>query len=628
MILEFRFVYVSSSFMLEKILLRNLKEQGIKGRIKKKENEIFLYAETEDIERMGRFANILAQEIPHSIFLRETEVKVAEEMKGKEIEEIDAPKRKTPFCPKCAREVIRNDSKNFYNPFLCCEICGYDIQKQTLVLKTSKEIIKADKSLEYKNIFEKAAFEIYKGNVLKVKTFYGEFCIGKLNENNTKNIEFDIICFDLATVEKYTLANGAELLAIAAIEKPFLRLKTNAYFKTSFPFLKEESFRFKLPDDFMLYLLLRELNILGESIFFITAFCKNNSGVLNFKGDVAKYKPIECSIEDEKIVILKGEKSLFPIFAQNIKLSCAGIACGYKALMENGKVFIDKSQNIPLKNSLRIFSLEDESMRKNYCTFKPYYGAMFSAIAENNLFDKMICGIYVSKFYTDKIMLYSKKFSVIDYLSFECEFDRVGEIFEAICNMNESGKKLIEKYKKSFEETFENVVNLKIDRKNFNIYKLWGIISWILGFSKDSDIKKAALIIEKNAFSFMGNRGVRIDYKLKRKNSDVYLDFLWTIRTAISYKLANTDMSVISFGIVESFAEFLAENVEEINRENKIDAVVVNGSLLEVKPFFHKIYENISKNYSFISNNELPVDKLNFAYGGAVFGSILKQESK
>ena len=183
--------------------------------------------------------------------------------------------------------------------------------------------------------------------------------------------------------------------------------------------------------------------------------------------------------------------------------------------------------------------------------------------------------------------------------------------------MDETGKRLVANYKNRFEVIFEKASLIEFDEESFNVYKLWGIVSIILGFSESGDIKKSAKIIEDNAFAFMGKKGPRIDYKLKKLDSKVYLDPLWTIRTAMSFRLAGVDVLTLSFGVVESFAEFISNRLDDIKSEIGIDAVVINGSLLEVKSLFDRVYKNVAKNHELYFNKELPTDRANIAYGGA-----------
>ncbi|SMP88158.1 hypothetical protein SAMN06313540_1171, partial [Epsilonproteobacteria bacterium SCGC AD-308-E02] len=137
-----------------------------------------------------------------------------------------------------------------------------------------------------------------------------------------------------------------------------------------------------------------------------------------------------------------------------------------------------------------------------------------------------------------------------------------------------------------------------------------------LGYSKEKDLTKSAKILENSASLFLGTKGPRIDYKLKSINSKVYLDPLMSIRTAMSFKLAQIDQLTLCYGVIESFVEFISTQLDEIKAEMKSDAVVVTGSLLENRHLFSKLSKEVSVNHNLYFNKELPVDGKNIQYGG------------
>ena len=123
-------------------------------------------------------------------------------------------------------------------------------------------------------------------------------------------------------------------------------------------------------------------------------------------------------------------------------------------------------------------------------------------------------------------------------------------------------------------------------------------------------------MLENNATSFLGTKGPRIDYKLKSIDSKVYLDPLMTIRTAMSFRLAEVDQLTLSYGVVESFVEFISNQLDDIKAEMKSDSVAVTGSLLGNRHLFSKLNTEVSINHDMYFNKELPVDGINIQYGG------------
>lgn len=553
MILELSFRYQSSSLIYEKIILRTLEMFLLEHRLFRDEDRLLLYVKSEDPTELETFAQKLSQELPHSIFLYTTDAKVVEVMPEREELVVDnKPKLSTAFCPKCLAEVMDEADKNYYNIFHECEVCGYGVDGEVR---------------SYKKELEAIAKDISEGLTVGVNTFYGKFSVGRLDKKCSGK-KFDIISYDLGTIAKYTNATNSEIAALGAIEKPLIKLKTNVKFKMDFEDITDELIRFKMPDDLLLHLLLCELNKLGTNLVFITKDELVNDNQFELVEQVKKQEPIEIVVGDNHLAILSGQKGL---------------------------PYVD---------------LEEQK------ALIPYIGAFFSVVKEHKLEEKTVVGINISKDYHNNILVHSKKFGMIEYLSFAFKFDSVEDVFNAIIASDESGKKLVENFKNSNPEHFEEVSTIVFQSQDFNVYKLWGVVAIVLGLTKEKKPYDAAKVIEENSILFLGTKGPRIDYKPKRIDSKVYLDPLMCIRTAMSFKLAKIDELTLSFGIVESFVEFLSSVLDEIKDEMKSDAVAVTGSLLQNRHLFSKLAKEASANHKLYFNKELPIDGRNILYGG------------
>nr|WP_321266100.1 hydrogenase [uncultured Sulfurimonas sp.] len=550
MVLEFIFEYSSSSFIYDKILTKVLSNSDLDGKLLKSDRYIKLYVASEDSDKLEEFANKLSLELPHSIYLRHTEVNVVDAMPEEDMTLVSTEKPALSFCPSCLAKVLDESSQDYYNPFCECDVCGYSLDKE---------------SANYKSLFEQTASAIKNGSAIKVNTFYGEYYLSKLDAR-CNDISFDVLCYDLASVAKYTNVTKNETIALGAIEKPLISLKTNLKFKMDFEDVKEELLRFKLADDFVLHLIMLELHKLGINCISISKDeikYENTLDIVDFKEVM---EPIECVVGEKNIVILSGNKGLPK------------------------------------------FELTDEEVI-------PYIGAFNSVIKEHDFKEKTVVGLNISKDYHNNILVYGKKFGLIEYLSFKSEYGSVAEIFSAIEETNETGKKLLGNYRDNFGELFQRVSLVTFDEQELNIYKLWGIVSIILGYSNNYDIYTSAKKLESNAKSFLGSKGPRIDYKLQNINSKVYLDPLMVIRTAMTFKLAGVDDLSLSYGVVESFVEFISNQLDEIKQNMNNDVVVATGSLLGNKHLFSKLDKEVSINHELYFNKELPVDGINIRYG-------------
>jgi len=549
MILEYKIDYRSDLQIFQKIFLKLIEQYSLNGKIIKDDFILKCYIQIENSEDFENFSKDFAKKLPNSIFLYQTEVNVIEEMPTGECKLLENS-LEAPFCLDCLESITDKNSKNYYNIFTQCDLCGYHIDGE---------------HKNYKDIFQTMASSIKDGYNFKINTFYGTYNIGQITQDSEK-FDFDIVAYDYATISKYTNAKDYELKALASFEKPFIRLNTNLKFKIDISELKRELYRFKLADDFILHLLMNELHLVGVDMLFIT---KDDIEVKDFINlvDPKELEPIEVVASSSHIAFVKGDRSL-PKFSNN---------------------------------SVKTI---------------PSVGAIYSIIKEHDLDKKYtnMVGVYLSKTRQNTILLHGEKFGTVNFLLLEFELNSIKNIFDNIINTNDTGKKLIENYKNKFSTLYEYIVNIKFNKGRLNIYELWGVLSMILGFSDIDSIEENAKILEENTLLFLGDRGPRIDYKLIQKDKLTTIDPLMIVRSAISFKLAGIDTLTLSYGIVESFVEFISNEIDTLQENMGTEAVLFAGSLLQNNKLFAKLVQETSSNHKIYFNNQLLVDDTNLFY--------------
>ena len=113
---------------------------------------------------------------------------------------------------------------------------------------------------------------------------------------------------------------------------------------------------------------------------------------------------------------------------------------------------------------------------------------------------------------------------------------------------------------------------------------------------------------------FLGDRGPRIDYKITEEDSNISIQPLKIVQSAISFKLAGIDHLTLSYGIVESFIEFLSNEIDNLKETMDIETAVFAGSLLENNKLFSRIVKETASNHKIYFNNQLHTDKNNLFY--------------
>lgn len=551
MILVFKLDYRSSSEVYEKIFYKVLEETQLQGSIVKEHFDLKFYVDAPNAEALESFVELLTTRLPHSIFVHGTEAEVVESMPPANFQFSHKPKPKLPFCPQCLKEVMDPEHHNYYNIFTQCEACGYDVAGETR---------------SYKKEIDQAAKAIKEGKWLEVNTFYNTYVIG-LPSARWKALNFDLLSYDLATINTYANVETPEINALGAMEKPFITLKSKTALLMDYEGFEADLIRFKLPDDFILHLLMHSLHALGEPLVCMTHEAVDFDESLHLLDTQEPLEPIEVVASENDLAIVRGEKGLphFPVSSTQVV---------------------------------------------------PSVGAFYSVIKEHRLQEKHVAGLNLSRDFESTLLIYGEKYGLVEYLTLEFHFDSMQEIFEKIIASNESGVKIVENYKKKFPELFEKVSSFTFEEGVFNIYGLWGIVAMVLGYADTNKPYEAAKVLEESVSAFLGTKGPRIDYKLDNVEGKVRMDPLMTIRTAMSFQLAGVDRLTLCYGVVESFLEFLANELDEIKQNMDITAVAVTGSLLGNRHIFSKLSSDVGKNHAIYFNNELPVEGRNMFFGG------------
>ena len=576
MVLKFVFELESNNGVIEKILIRAAKKLNVKLGLSRDLKNLYAYVDgnEEDIEN---FSRELSKQLPMSVFLKSLNAEVVEEFKDdlkREFPEINLPP-----CPKCLSEVKDPQNANYYNPFHHCEVCGYK----------NVELRIENGELNYKKIFENLGNKLKNEGKIYIQTMNGKFEVTTDLENAEQ-----IVAVDLAAVATYFMSFEGDAKALGSIEKPLVNLKTNLNFKKEYG-LSNPSFLVKLPDCMVLELLCEEI----KNDIKLLALRKSEKSE-DFSFEVSNNDEIPLAVvtdtKNKDILIAKGDRSLLPKFEKYLGKDIYAYNGKYVAFSKDDKTVIYKT---------------DEN--KNSSVKLPF-GGYFGVLNQWNLQEKVTMGFAFYKENENKIMINSPKFGLVEYIDFEFKFNDFNEIFASVKVMNETGVKLIENFKNKHPELFENALKANLNTKKRGIAFLWGLIGIVIGLADSIDEAYEKLLFYAN--SAMTKKGPRIDYKMNGKN----LDPLWAIRTAMSFKLAGADNYLLSFGVLESFAEFLSNTYETVNKESPLEGAVIVGDMFEGE-FLNKIYTYIKKNFLTYTPKALPLSGAIEAYGACVIKS-------
>lgn len=600
--IAFRFDYIHSNELFTRLLNRiaalsdipvNLYQEGIHYSVEAQGSQAELEA----------LADLISGLVPHSLFLRNYKI---EEVKREDVENLQTTPSlglkqtafQTPYCPECQKKVTRT-----LNPFVTCSVCGMSeapsLSMETLGVATG---IHAE---THQAFFSQLATQLSEKGELILPTYNGVRRFSLLNEN-VRNPE-GILCCNPSTISDHFLITQGELDALMMVEKPTLRLKAKLMLRATYD-LAEPFYPVFLPDDTVTLSLSVALKEKGIDI----VFCDHVSTLR------------VVSALNDNLIVTPGRDMLpykVPFSLKNASFCHFGgfMAYGDRDGMEVGK------QIEPRCTPFIAYAAHHEtSAFAKAIRFEPAHAALRSVVIEQNLVGLSLCGIYLSRENPSHIFSFSKKIGYTPMALFNTAFlSQPKEMLEAIAAMDDGGRRLVANFKNTFPKLHETIEKLRFKSGSHisDIAKLWSIASVFIGLYDSDNAQKACEMLEATAIEFGGKSGPRIDYKIISTQEGYQLDFRLAIRSAMSFKLAGLDDYLLSFGFIDSLADFIAQQSEDSDANVGINGVVIAGDLFENRQLLMRTYNALSVNYPIYKNERLSIDNANVSFGAISLGN-------
>ncbi|MDX4058417.1 hypothetical protein Q6A77_07015 [Aliarcobacter skirrowii] len=400
-----------------------------------------------------------------------------------------------------------------------------------------------------KKLFEKLSSLIYEGKKIKIKTLSGTFVFSKV-ENIDKSSELLVV--SLENISSLVVEDINSIVALATIEKPKIEFRINEIYRLKNK-IDKKSIDIRYSNDLTLYLLTLELK-------------KLKIDFLNIENEDASF---------DYFLDVKSKNS--------IKLDIPKILC-----FDNKKLILE-SNSYPKKLDI-VFNKFQEKDKSQFMT----------VLAESELFEKSIINFYISFSNKNKISYYSKN-GLVDILEDLYIPSSIEEIFESI-KKDIKGERLLKNYKNKFENIYNKALNTKIDFLEKTFFTYFKIAKIILDFEEDIILNASNSLLEK---------GPRIDYKIfdDKKVFNRKFDYLPLIKSAMSFKLAGVDEQTISLGFIESFAHFIANEIDNLHGNYELDGVSLCGDMFANIRFNQLVEKSITKNFKIYYNKEFVIQK-------------------
>lgn len=257
------------------------------------------------------------------------------------------------------------------------------------------------------------------------------------------------------------------------------------------------------------------------------------------------------------------------------------------------------------KNSKTIFDIvnrhfEDETLQEEELSEK---SSRFSKNTPPINHQKLI--VFLSKIHPTKILVKDGK-SLKALLPIEFD-NNPKNILKTIKSNYKSGDKLISNFSEHFEDIFSALQSLPdTPMMTNNLIDIFSSSSFVLGYTSTFNARNQKIL--NNAKKFVRDKGPRIDFKLQKKDEGVFLDYPKILRSSMSFAIAGLDEATLSYGFVDSMAEFLGNFVRDATTNFSIKKVLVCGDILNEKIFLDKMLHYLPKNIDLILPKEGYID--------------------
>lgn len=599
--IAFKFQYIHDNGLFTRLLRRiqelspipiSIYEDGVHYKIEASGDQSTLEALAEQISTL----------VPQSLFLRDHKIEEIhkEEKDGENLITSLSPEKmlfKIPACPECQKKVIK-----IFDPFVPCSVCGFSENSLTMETLTTFSGLTA---VTEEAFFTQLANVLIETGKLTLPTYNGIRNFSLLN-SNVKDAEGILFCEPTNISDKFLITQG-ELDSLMMIEKPSVRLKAKFKFRAEYE-LNEPFYPVFFADDKVTLALSIALKEKG-----VDAVFSDHVPTLR-----------TASALDEHLIIATGRDMLPLNVPLTLKYASFCEYGGFQAYDDKDGLHVGVKFDLGDQPRIQYVSKYEKSQLDNTIRFEPAHAALRTIVLEKALEEQSLCGIYLSRENHSHIFCFSKKIGYTPMVLFSNEhLSQPNQMLDAIAEMDEGGMRLVNNFKNTFPELYDKVENLRFNTGSniSDIAKLWSMAAVFIGLYEGDDASKACATLESTAIEFSGKSGPRIDYKVISTEEGYQLDFRLAIRSAMSFKLAGLDDYLLSFGFIDSLADFIAQQAEDSDANIGIKGVALSGNLFENRQLLMRTYNALSVNYPIYRNERLSMDNANVALGAITLGS-------
>jgi len=597
--IAFKFDYIHDNGLFSRLLQRLEKLSDIPLFLYHEGHYYIVEAEGEQRE-LEALAEQISTIVPQSLFLRDHKIEAVEAEKSYEKTTLPLSDQHIsfdiPYCTECQENVIQS-----FDPFISCPVCGFSEDSLTMdELSVHTGIIGTNSEA----FFEKLSVHLLENKEITLPTYNDLRTFSLLNGSNKGQ---GILVCDPSHISDMFLITQGELDALMMVEKPSVRLKPKLKFRVEHE-LDRPFYPVFFADDKI-------------TLAFVTALKKK--GIEAVFCDQVPTLRVASALEQH--LILGIGRDMLP-YKVNFPLEHPSYVeyAGFQAYGNTNGLIL--STDLDLNDEAHIHYVANNGITdvSNAIRYEPGHAAMRSVVIEHSLKEKALSGIYLSREHPSQIFSFSAKIGYTPMVLFgDRDIKQPGEMLNAIAAMDDRGVRLVNNFKDKFPELYQKIVHTEFTQHTqiSGIAKIWSLAAVFIGLYEGNDALRSSEILESTAIEFSGKSGPRIDYKVISTNDGYQLDPRLAIRSAMSFKLAGLDDYLLSFGFIDSLADFIAQQAENADANIGINGVVLSGNLFENRQLMMRTYNALSVNYPIYRNERISIDHANVALGAITLGS-------
>lgn len=406
--------------------------------------------------------------------------------------------------------------------------------KINLTLLTNDEIntILEENHIDFSNDINK----IKDGGISRFETHNGLKDIflpsKKLREKfENSGYEVKLLITNINKINDLLDVSVKDLQLLCSIERPLVKLKFKLLKNTKKEYSNTQFIYAKIPDD-------------KETVLFSQALKDEGIDYLLYVNDEVYQDGLKVTYTDTQNIVVHGEKGLFPKYEYEL--------------------------------DRKVLSSKD---------YFDEYGSVYkSVIAQFNKRTVPSIGIYFSyKSDESAIKVNVPIVGEKDVILIPNVINNIENCLEDIKCINENSSKLIENYKNKFPNFFEKEY---VPNKANGFESILNLLSFLLGMRDYIEFEDTALLCD-------GKNSLQIDMNVVKVDGKNYLDYRKIIQSALSYKIAGVENTVIAYSFFESLSDFATDNVSKINSELKSKDIIFCGNMFSNTILLSKLKKSL-----------------------------------